>query len=73
MPSFSVTSTMPIGVRLTEASRETMIQYGTTAAAVGATVTPTGPKPELEPAASGPNGFSLPFRIKRRAEYTQGA
>ena len=36
---------------------ETMIQYGTTAAAaaaVGATVTPTSPKPALEPVAAGP-------------------
>jgi hypothetical protein len=36
---------------------ETMIQYGTTAAsaaAVGATVSPTAPKPEREPSASGP-------------------
>jgi len=36
---------------------ETMIQYGTTAAAaaaVGAAVTPTAPKPQLEPVAPGP-------------------
>jgi hypothetical protein len=36
---------------------ETMIQYGSTAAstaAAGATVTPTAPRPELEPVVPGP-------------------
>jgi hypothetical protein len=33
---------------------ETMIQYGTTAGAAGAAVTPTEKKPELEPVVPGP-------------------